>query len=204
MLAEVLRIIVAAYFLFSGSNKVFFFDRVSEYVASFFELPAVLGTALAVVVIALELLFVMLVLFWNGKLIPRIFALALAIPFIIYNVRLFFVLGLENCNCMYGSTGESITSPIFSIIVLLITVAAVFYFTHVHERRMPFPARIVTIVIVGIMTVGYNAIIWNDFQTNPIVALRQMVADQAKTEITEYPPYEVFIQLPKGRPSRRH
>lgn len=203
MFAEILRFSVAAYFLFSGINKLFFFIRFSDYLDSLFNLPGSVSFFLAGTVITLEILFAVVVMFWKGTHFPRVFALALALPFIAYNLWIFFVLGLGSCHCAYSPSGESLTSPLFSIAVLLATVTAVFFFTSNRSRSMRLPAVTGVFLLMASVIGGANALIWYQYQTSDLTILHSLIAKQLdERSSSEKPRYEVFIQLAEGRPYR--
>lgn len=203
MLAEFLRLAVGIYFFFSGINKIFFFDQFSGHLSSFFKLSGELAFALGAAVIALEIVFAAVIIFWNGKLVPRILALTLAVPFIAYNLWIFFVLGLQSCNCTYSASGESMTGPLFSITVLLLTLAAVFYFTRTTERSFNIPTRAGVLVLIVLITAGTSAYFRYQFENDDLIALRQLISAQAnQNETIERPEYEIFVQHPNGRPMR--
>lgn len=129
MVTYLFRLVVALYFLFSATNKVFFFRLFTDHLHDFFVIPVGFATALGAGVITIELVFALSLIIIDRKWWLRGLALIIAVPFIAYNAWLAFVLNAQNCHCTYGSSGESLTGPLFSIVVLIITLVIVFWTT---------------------------------------------------------------------------
>jgi hypothetical protein len=119
MLILISRLLVAAYFVFSAANKLFFLDLFAATIHRVLGLADPLALAFAVTICLLELGFAASLTFSRNRNLVLAFALLLCIPFIIYNLYLLFVLGTASCGCMYSYAGASATSSYVSLVVLL-------------------------------------------------------------------------------------
>lgn len=166
MILFVSRIIIAAYFLFSAVNKMFFFGIFSRFLGTFSGVGPFWSSLAAGAVIALECLFAVLLVYSLKKRLLQSLGLLLSVPFIIYNSYIYFVLNYQSCNCSYSTSGESLTHPLFSIFVLLVTLVVTFLGTREKTIKEMEKSRFwmtTSFIIILVLAVVVNLMIWFNY-----------------------------------------
>ena len=199
MLLFSLRLMVAAYFMFSAVNKVFFFNVFSKFLSDFTGVDPLLSAVAAAIVISVEGLFSLLLIWIDEKMILRAVALCLSVPFIIYNAYIFFILNYHSCNCAFSTSGESLTHPLFSIFILSLTLLVTFLTTRekpaLRGKGLKLFALITAVIIA--VTLSINYFIWDEYSSGEFRYLSGLdwQVKENNIEGEEKPGISVFVHF---------